>query len=114
MAAMRHVIISSGLVASLGLLSGCHTAPVRPIPPAPQLLAAAPLQLPNDCAASGSFVVQFAVHENGATGNIQPPAAPACLQAALTSWVASFRYVPQPDETSMSIEWLMVTGKKGG
>lgn len=110
---MRHIIIVGSVVA-LGSLSGCHTAPARPIPPAPQLLAAAPLQLPDDCAVSGSFVVQFAVHENGETGNIQPPPAASCVQTALTSWVASFRYVPQPGETLMSVEWLMVTAKKGG
>lgn len=110
---MRHVIMIGG-VAALGLLSGCQTAPVQTIPPTPQLLASAPLQLPDDCAASGSFVVQYAVQEDGKTGSIQPPSAPACVQAALTSWVASFRYLPRLEEMPMSIEWLVVTAKQGG
>lgn len=110
---MRQPIIAGSAIV-LSLLSGCHTAPVRQLPPAPQLLAAAPLDLPDDCTASGSFIVEFAVDAGGRTGNIKPPAAAACVQTALTAWVASFRYAPQANATSMSVEWLMVAARKGG
>ena len=110
---MRQALIAGGVIA-LGLLSGCHTAPVRQLPPAPRLLSSEPLRLPDDCVASGSFVVEFDVDTSGRTGNIQPPPADACVQTALTAWVASFRYAPQSGEIPMSVEWLMVTAKKGG
>jgi hypothetical protein len=113
MTAMRQAITTSSVIA-LALLSGCHTAPVRQLPPAPQLLSSEPLRLPDDCVASGSFIVEFDVNASGRTGNIQPPPADACVQTALTAWVASFRYAPQSGEVPMSVEWLMVTAKKGG
>lgn len=110
---MRQAIIASSAIA-LALVSGCHTAPTRQLPPAPQLLSSAPLRLPDDCIASGSFVVEFDVDADGRTGNIQPPPADACVRTALTAWVASFRYAPPSGEIPMSVEWLMVTAKKGG
>lgn len=110
---MRQAIVATSAIA-LALLSGCHTAPVRQLPPAPQLLASDPLRLPDDCVASGSFIVEFDVDASGRTGNIQPPRADACVQSALTAWVASFRYAPPSRDVPMSVEWLMVTAKKGG
>lgn len=102
-----------GLIAVIAL-SGCQTSPDKPLPPAPRLLTSAPLQLPADCQASGSFLVRFDVHRNGEPSNIQPPPAAACVQAALSAWVASFRYAPQAGETPMAIEWLMVEARRGG
>lgn len=110
---MRQPIIASTTIA-LALLSGCHTAPTHQLPPAPRLLSSEPLRLPDDCVASGSFIVQFDVDADGRTGNIQPPTADACVRTALTAWVASFRYAPQSGEIPMSVEWLMVTAKQGG
>lgn len=94
-------------------LAACQTAPVQQLPPAPRLLESATLELPADCAASGSFLVSFDVYENGRTGNIQPPAVESCVQTALVSWVASFRYEPRTAKTPMSVEWLMVSAKQG-
>ena len=104
------VIAFGALIAS----SGCRTVPEQPLPPAPRLLTSAPLQLPDGCEAKGSYLVHFAVHPDGGTADIQPPAAAACVQTALAAWVASFRYAPQAGATPMAIEWLMVEAKKGG
>src|SRR5688572_9721395 len=112
---MRQIFVIGGMVATAGLIGGCQTAPpAQQLPPASRLLSSAPLQLPDNCIANGSFVVHFAVDASGRPGNIQPPPADACVQTALTSWVASFQYAPQPRATPMSVEWLMVTAKKGG
>jgi len=96
------------------LLSACQTAPPKPLPaPELQLLESAALQIPGGCTASGSFVVAFTVAPSGQTSDIRPADAPVCVQQALTAWVASFRYAPLPRATPASIEWLMVTGKRG-
>ena len=107
---------SSFLIALIAVtaLSACQTSPDKPLPPAPRLLTSAPLQLPADCRASGSFLVRFDVHPNGEPSNIQPPPAAPCVQAALGAWVASFRYAPLAGETPMAIEWLMVEAERGG
>jgi hypothetical protein len=110
---MRQAIIVGGAIA-FALLSGCHTAPTRSLPPAPQLLSSEPLQLPDSCVASGSVVVEFDVDASGRTGNIQVPPADACVRTALSAWVASFRYAPQAGGTQMSMEWMLVTAEKGG
>lgn len=101
------------LITVAALLAACQTSPVRPVPPTPQLLSSAPLELPADCRASGSLIVKFAIAADGVTSNIQPPQAAQCVQAALTAWVASFRYAPQAAETPMAIEWLMVEARQG-
>ena len=110
---MKHYFLACGVIAAM-TLAGCQTFPGKPLPPAPQLLTSAPLQLADDCQARGSFIVKFDVHANGETSNIQPPPADACVRTALTAWVASFKYAPQAGETPMAIEWLMVEAKQGG
>ena len=95
-------------------IAACETAPRRP-PAAPplQMIRSGQLVVPQDCAASGSVVVDYMVGEDGQTDDIHVPSAPACLQAALSEWVASFRYAPQQGEVPASIEWLVVEGKRG-
>jgi len=103
-----------GLV--LGVVAACHAPPeVRPALPASplQLLGSEPLQVPENCQAVGSVFVAFTVERNGTTRDIQPAAAPPCLQQALTAWVASFRYSSQAGQVPASIEWLQVEGRKG-
>lgn len=106
---MRKLLV----VTVAALLAACQTSPVRPVPPTPQLLSSAPLELPADCRAGSSFVVKFAIAANGATSNIQPSPGAECVQAALAAWVASFRYAPQAAEIPMAIEWLMVEARQG-
>jgi len=98
----------------LSALAACQApGPVRPAtPPTLQLLGAAPLEVPASCQASGSVIVAFAVDPEGGTSQIQPAAAPACLQQALTAWVASFRYAPPAIPTRTSVEWLMVEARR--
>jgi hypothetical protein len=102
-------------IAGLLALAACHAPAPRPDvpPPSLQLLSAAPLDLASTCEANGSFAIDFTVLADGRTGNIQPAAAPPCVQAALTAWVSSFRYAPQPSPVPSSIEWLLVAAKKG-
>ncbi|HWK75230.1 MAG TPA: hypothetical protein VNQ81_13220 [Povalibacter sp.] len=103
-----------GLV--LGVVAACHAPPeVRPAPPASplQLLGSDPLQVPETCRAEGSVFVAFTVERNGTTRDIQPAAAPACLQQALTAWVASFRYSSQTGQVPAGIEWLQVEARQG-
>jgi hypothetical protein len=97
-------------------LHGCSTTPVSaPVPVAPSLtlLDARPLVLADDCEPNGSYFVEFKVLSNGSTGDVRPPAGPACVQQALTAWVSSFRYAPPAVETTAGVEWLMVAAKKG-
>lgn len=99
----------------LSALAACQApGPVRPAaPPSLKLLGAAPLEVPASCQASGSVIVAFAVDHDGTTSQIQPAAAPACLQQALTAWVASFRYAPPVTPIQTSVEWLMVEARRG-
>jgi hypothetical protein len=98
-------------------LTACKTpAPVpsapATLPPSLRVLESAALTLPANCHASGSYVVEFKVLENGRTGSIQPANAPACVNQALTAWIASFRYAPQPEPVASSVEWMLVQRKK--
>ena len=99
----------------VGVLAACHApGPTKPTPPARlELIRSGTLTVPDACSANGSVIVAFTVYEGGQTGDIQPAAAPACLQQALTAWVASFRYSPQSARVPTSIEWLLVEAKKG-
>jgi hypothetical protein len=106
---------SALLVAVLVLLGGCQSAGVTRVPVAPplQLTSSAPLQLPASCESHGSVVVEFTVLPDGATTGIQTPAVPECLHAALTAWVASFRYAPPGVSLPGTLEWLLVSARKG-
>jgi hypothetical protein len=106
----------AGSLVALLALTGCKTAPTveSELPPPPlRLIDSQPLVLAEDCNASGSFIVEFNVLRNGRTDQIRAPAAPACVQQAMTAWVASFRYAPPPTETTGSIEWMLVSARKG-
>jgi hypothetical protein len=95
-------------------IAACQTTPpTRPGEPELKLLQASPLVVPNDCFASGSFVVSYTVATTGRTAAISPPDAPSCIQDALTEWVASFRYEPPAKATPASMEWMMVTAQRG-
>jgi hypothetical protein len=96
-------------------ISACQNIPsAGPAAPAPlQMLRSGELTLPAACEPSGSVVVAYTVYEDGRTGNIDVPAAPKCVQQALTQWVASFRYSPQATQVPATMEWLLVEAKKG-
>jgi hypothetical protein len=74
------------------LIAACRSLPIAPSPL--QLLSSEPLQLPTECIATQSIVIDFVIETNGSTGNIAIRQAPACLQQALRAWVASFKYAP--------------------
>ena len=51
--------------------------------------------------------------DSPATGDVQAPAGPACVQQALTAWVSSFRYEAPGQQIPSGVEWMMVTATKG-
>jgi hypothetical protein len=100
---------------ALAMLAGCSTAPWIALPPAPtlQLLEAAPLVLAKDCHPTGSVIVEFVVLPSGRAGGVTTASAEPCVQQALTAWVGSFRYSRPAQATNESIEWMLVTARKG-
>ena len=98
-AARRRSAVPSGLAMVLVLVGGCQTTTPSPPAPAPRLLDAARFDLPEDCVVTSgrTYRMSYTIGIDGRTGSlgaITPPDAPACLQAALATWVDSFRYVP--------------------
>ncbi len=101
-------------VASFLALSACQVAPVSTLPESSlRLLHSQAIELPKDCRATGSVVVDFTVLESGQTDDIRAGDAPECLQQALTAWVASFRYAPIGQRSPATVEWLLVEASKG-
>ena len=101
-------------LAAFSLLAGCSNLPSKQaVEPDLQLLESSQLVVPQDCLASGSFIVAYTVATTGRTAAIRAPEAPQCMQDALTAWVASFRYAPPVSATPAALEWLMVTAKRG-
>ena len=95
-------------------LTACQaTLPRQAVEPELKLLSTSPLIVPKDCFASGSFVVAFTVVTSGLTAAIRVPGAPSCIQGALIAWVASFRYEAPAKATPATLEWMMVTVKRG-
>ena len=63
-----------------------------------------------------TYRMSYTVGTDGRTGSlgaITPPDAPACLQAALKSWVASFRYAPLAQTQPLTTDWMLVTAPRG-
>ena len=109
----------AALVCALGL-AGCRTAPPTPAVPAPpvNLLEAGHFDLPGECPVTPGRVyrMSYTVSPDGRTGSlgaITPPDAPACLQAALASWVATFRYAPVTRTETVISDWMLVTARRG-
>ena len=103
------------LLVPLALISACRAlAPSGQAPePALELIEAAPLSMAEGCGAGGSYIVDFIVDTQGRTTDIRAPIAPPCVQNALTAWAASFRYSPPAVATPSSVEWLLVSAKRG-
>ncbi len=100
--------------AGFAVLSACQVSPVSDLPESPlRLLDSRAIELPQDCRAGGSVIVDFTVLESGQTDDIRPGAAPECVQQALTAWVASFRYAPVGRRTPATVEWLLVEASRG-
>lgn len=108
------------LVCAIALAAGCQaTAPTTAVPPPPtQLLEAARFDLPADCSVTSgrTYRMSYTIGIDGRTGSlgaITPPDAPACLQAALSSWVSSFRYAPLSQAEAATTDWMLVTARRG-
>ena len=91
--------------------------PAMPAPPV-NLLEAGHFDLPGECPVTPGRVyrMSYTVSPDGRTGSlgaITPPDAPACLQAALASWVATFRYAPVTRTETVISDWMLVTARRG-
>ena len=87
----RHLGFAA-LVAGAIALSGCQTTPTTaPSKGTIRILQSEPLQVPDDCQASGSYFVEFTVMSDGRTDDIKASSGPPCIQLALAAWVSSFR-----------------------
>jgi hypothetical protein len=114
MSTLRTIYALGGL-SMLVTLGGCQSVPSGvPNPPAPlNLLSAAPLSIDSSCQIDGALLVEYTVLESGQTGNIDVSPAPDCARKALSAWVASYRYAPQPDDTLARFEWVLVSARRG-
>lgn len=108
-------LVPVGILIGAAALSGCQLTPTRiPEPPAPlEVLSAEPLRIESGCEVDGALLVEYTVLQSGETGNIEVSSGPACARRALTAWVASHRYAPQPTDVSTRFEWILVSGKRG-
>lgn len=102
------------LLAGAIALSGCQTTSTRGSSKGTiRILQSEPLKVPDNCAAIGSYFVEFTVMSDGRTDDIKANSGPACIQEALVAWVSSFRYEAPGQEISSGVEWMMVTAQKG-
>jgi hypothetical protein len=108
-------------LAVLAVAGGCQTSSVSvaPAPPPPvTLLEAAPLTLPSACAvpAGQPYRMSYEVGTDGRAARVEaitPPDAPACLQEALRTWIASFRYTPLARSETLTSDWMLVSARRG-
>ncbi len=110
-----------GVAVAFILAAACQPV-LRPSAPAPEpparLLDAGRLDMPADCAVTSgrTYRMSYTIGLDGRTGSlgaITPPDAPACLQAALAAWVASFRYAPVAQAEAVTTDWMLVTAPRG-
>lgn len=107
-------LITATLLFAAVVLGGCQSAPTRgPAAPSLQLIGSAPLVLADDCRVSGTVIVEFTVLESGRVDTIRAGSDEPCVRQALTAWVESFRYSPPGRATPASIEWMVVTARRG-
>jgi hypothetical protein len=80
----------------------------------PVLLSAGDLALPPDCAPTPGVVyrTEYVVGEGGGVDHVARVEGPACLQAALTGWVSTFRYEPGTPTTHSIIDWMATVARK--
>ncbi len=80
----------------------------------PVLLSAGDLALPQDCAPTPGAVyrTEYVVDAGGGVERVARVDGPPCLQAALTDWVRTFRYVPGSTPTDSAIDWMITVAKK--
>ncbi|HEU4602388.1 MAG TPA: hypothetical protein VFS24_10485 [Steroidobacteraceae bacterium] len=100
----------------LALVAGCQTAPQRQVPNPPlrpELLSASPLQIASDCAVNTSVDIDYSVQPDGSVADLSLSDAPDCVRDALTAWVNSYRYAPQPAPVATGFAWMRVMGERG-
>lgn len=101
------------------VVAGCASVRDQGMPasvPAPpvRLIAAGELELPGGCEFVDGvpYRSEFVVQGDGRVVDIRPGPAPACLQAALADWLASFQYAPPGEAVATTFDWMAVTGRR--
>jgi hypothetical protein len=101
---------------ALFAIAGCQTTPQRqiPDPPArPEILSANPLRIAADCQVNAAVDIDYSIQADGSVADLALSDAPACIREALTAWVSSYRYAPQPLPVVTGFAWMRVTGERG-
>jgi hypothetical protein len=96
---------------AMGACSLVNQRTALPRPPL-ELLQSDAVELPIGCIATASMRVSFTVETSGLPSEIEPSKGPACVQAALVSWVTSFRYAPRATRTPTSVEWVLASARR--
>jgi hypothetical protein len=108
------VLLGSGL-----LLAACASGPARdavtPADPAPQLVSAGELDLPDDCSPEPGVLYRttYTVQPDGHTTGIESAPGTGCVQDALGMWVSSFRYRAGDETVPQVLDWMLVTALRG-
>ena len=102
------------LVAAFAL-AGCATTAPAPPPPL-ELLESGSVVLPTKCVPAQGVVYRtaFIVQSDGRVAGIASQSGSGCVQQALETWVATFRYRPLSDATPAVVDWMVVTAPRGG
>lgn len=110
--------VGSASVLVLLLLSGCASPPVATHAPPPdlQFASSGALDLPRDCepVAGAVYRTNYLVRPDGQVVEASPASGTGCVQEALRRWVESFRYLPLAGPVTATIDWMAVTGSRGG
>jgi len=111
-----HLRVATLTVVLVGLVACAGPGGVERGAPAPtlQLVSSTPLALPAACDIESSIAIEFVVLPDGQTSEVRPVAVPECARAALTDWVASFRYTRPAQRTPSRIECLVVSASRTG
>ncbi len=101
------------------LLTACAAPPMKPsaVPvPSRPLLSSGTLHLPSGCEPTQGVVYRttFTVQANGRVTEAASGSGEGCVQDALRDWVATFLYQADDAATPTAIDWMGVTGSRGG
>lgn len=110
---IRTAVAAAAIVA----VAGCSSSPTRDraaVERPPELLSAGDFELSRDCAAVPGTVYRtdFVVTEAGVVERVAAAEGPACVQAALSQWVRTFRYAPGSTPARSAIDWMVTVARQ--
>jgi len=110
---IREAVIALAFGAALsGCASNAPSVPAEPL----ELVSSGPVVLPADCVPGDGTIYRtvFVVQRDGRVADVATQSGSGCVQRALQEWVATFRYMPIAEATPAVIDWMTVTGARGG